>query len=287
MSFYRFSILTLILVLSLVSCTSAPVSPTPGQTEPATGSPPATYTPSFTPTLVPATQTPLSPTDTPAPKAQLCSPLDGLTLAQLPQILVQPFIKPSPGKDDGHTGVDFSYWTRGKRTSMVDLPVYSALPGKVAAVLPNRLPYGNAIIIETPLDRLPSGWLDTLQVPAQVPTVAPAPVMMCTLPAQPANWEVNKRSLYILYAHFYQAPIAKAGDNLKCGQQIGGVGTTGMSSNDHLHFEVRVGPSGASFGTMAYYDTTESPAEISTYCEWRISQVFELIDPMKLLTLQP
>jgi murein DD-endopeptidase MepM/ murein hydrolase activator NlpD len=170
---------------------------------------------------------------------------------------------------------------------MLGLPVYSALPGQVAAVLPNRLPYGNAVIIETPLDRLPSGWLDTLQLPGPVPTVPPAPVMMCTLPTQPASWDVNKRSLYVLYAHFDQPAIVKPGDNLKCGQQIGGVGTTGMSSNDHLHFEVRVGPSGATFGSMAYYDTSESPEEISTYCEWRISQLFELIDPMKLLSLHP
>jgi murein DD-endopeptidase MepM/ murein hydrolase activator NlpD len=218
---------------------------------------------------------------------QLCSPLEGLTLAQLPQIDVNPFVAPHPGKDDGHTGVDFSYWSRGTRTTMLGLPVYSALPGKVAAVLPNRLPYGNAVIIETPLDMLPSGWLNALQLPGPVPTVAPAPVMMCTEPAEPANWDINKRSLYVLYAHLYQPAIVKPGENLNCGQQIGGVGTTGMSSNDHLHFEVRVGPSGATFASMAYYDTSASLEEMSTYCEWRISQLFELIDPMKLISLHP
>jgi murein DD-endopeptidase MepM/ murein hydrolase activator NlpD len=170
---------------------------------------------------------------------------------------------------------------------MAGLPVYSVLPGKVAAVLPSHNPYGNAIIIETPLDRLPSGWIRALQLPGPVPTVQPAPVMMCSLPTQPPNWDVNKRSLYVLYAHFYQPAIVRAGDNVKCGQQLGGVGTTGMSSNDHLHFEVRVGPSGAIFDSMAYYDISESSQEISTYCEWRISQLFELIDPTKLLSLHP
>jgi len=161
------------------------------------------------------------------------------------------------------------------------------LPGKVAAFLPDQLPYGNAIIIETPLNMLPPVWMSALQLPAPVPTVPPAPVMMCTLPLSPANWDVNNRSLYVLYAHLYQPALEKVGDNVKCGQQIGGVGTTGMSSNYHLHFEVRVGPSGATFGPMAYYDTSETPQEISTYCEWRISQLFELIDPMKLLSIKP
>ena len=226
MSFYRSSIFPLFVLFSLVSCTSSPATPTPGQIIPATSSPAPSITSSLTSTQTPPTKTPLPATNTPVPKAQLCSPLDGLTLAQLPQILVQPFIPPTKGKDDGHTGVDFSYWSRGTRTSMHGLPIYSALPGKVAAVLPNQLPYGNAIIIETPLNNLPSDWMGTLQLPAPIPTVPPAPVMMCTLPVQPANWDVNDRSLYVLYAHLYQPAIVKAGDNVKCGQQIGGVGTT-------------------------------------------------------------
>ncbi len=286
MSFYRTLIPGLFVLFTLTSCSSSPTATTVVQTVIPTNSPQPSDTPFKTATRLSPTKTALS-TNTTAPKAQLCSPLDGLTLTQLPQIQVQG-LTPSPaGKDDGHPGLDFSYWSRGTRTTMAGLPVYSVLSGKVAAVLPNQNPYGNAIIIETPLDTLPPNWMTQLQLPAPVPTVPPAPVMMCTLPAQPAAWDVNKRSLYVLYAHFYQPAIVKAGDNVKCGQQLGGVGTTGMSSNDHLHFEVRVGPSGATFGSMAYYDTTESSQEISTYCEWRISQLFELIDPTKLLSLHP
>ena len=42
-----------------------------------------------------------------------------------------------------------------------------------------------------------------------------------------------------LYAHLAEEPIVKEGDPVTRGQIIGGVGSTGMSTGNHLHFEVR------------------------------------------------
>lgn len=47
-----------------------------------------------------------------------------------------------------------------------------------------------------------------------------------------ADWQT-------LYAHLAEEPIVKEGDPVTRGQIIGGVGSTGMSTGDHLHFEVQ------------------------------------------------
>lgn len=43
-----------------------------------------------------------------------------------------------------------------------------------------------------------------------------------------------------LYAHLLKAPVLAAGDQVKAGEEIGIMGTTGKSTGVHLHFEVRV-----------------------------------------------
>lgn len=224
----------------------------------------------------------MTATSTPTPVVQICSPLEDITLEELgdPELLKNPFLAPRPGMDDGHHGADFAYWSRGQHTTMQGLPVHSVLNGTVAGVIHNRPPYGNAIIIETALQQLPGSWLPLL--PSPQPTVAPAPNLYCP-PSEVDYSAAGGQSLYLLYAHFDQPVTLSAGDQVSCGDVIGQVGTTGKSVNFHLHLETRLGPQGALFPELTHYDTAASAEEMSAYCTWRVSGLFQMFDPMLLL----
>jgi murein DD-endopeptidase MepM/ murein hydrolase activator NlpD len=90
----------------------------------------------------------------------------------------------------------------------------------------------------------------------------------------------------VLYGHLKTPTTLKIGDRVACGQTVGAVGNTGLSGNAHLHLEMRVGPSGATFSSMGYYDPRASQEEFDNYCTWRVSQLFQLLDPMTLLKLK-
>jgi len=246
--------------------------------------------------LPPATQTPqptLAPTTSPTPPTPLlCSPLEGISLDELiqPDVLKNGFQPPRPGMDDGHHGVDFAYWSRGERKTMLGLPVLSAMAGKVAGVILDRQPYGNAIIIETALDAIPPGILQQITLPTQAPTVQPAASLYCPEMGEEPTVAPPSRSLYLLYAHLNQAPAVSIGQQVACGQAIGEVGTSGKSVNPHLHFETRIGPSGMVFTAMAHYENDATLEEMHNYCTWRVSGLFQMFDPLTLLeikTLQP
>jgi murein DD-endopeptidase MepM/ murein hydrolase activator NlpD len=245
----------------------------------------------FAPTSYPFTPSSTSlPTPLPTPilQNQVCSPLKYEKLSDLSQIISQPFKMPPLGFDNDHQGVDFSYYRHNGQIGIQGLPVYASLEGKVIAVLKEKWVYGNAIIIETPLDLLPATWLTQLQLPNVAPTVVPNQRLTCPDIKNDPNQELdkNKRSLYLLYAHFDQSPTLKIGDLVNCGQQIGAVGNSGKSSNPHLHVEVRIGPSEAIFEGLAHYDASTSDLERHNYCVWRASNLFQMIDPMKLFNLR-
>jgi murein DD-endopeptidase MepM/ murein hydrolase activator NlpD len=274
--------ITLPLLVGLAACT--PVAPAVVSMDDPTLTPSSTPLPSDTPVPPTLTVTPTqSPTETPAPRVQVCSPLDGFTLEELPEILSNPFSPPRPGFDYPHHGVDFSFYRYRDHIGMLRLPVHSVLAGTIAMVNVDRFPYGNTLIIETPLDALPATWFEHIIVPTPAPTLAFNSPLSCPVFEPDPSWNTDQRSLYLLYAHMNLPPQFQAGDLVECGQPIGEVGNSGNSINEHLHLEVRVGPSGIRFDSMGHYSLAVTDLERYNYCVWRISGLFQMLDPGDLL----
>ena len=218
----------------------------------------------------------------------LCSPLAGIALGELPQLMNgDKFQPPLPGRDDGHHRIDFAFYRHGTLTTMLGLPIQAIMPGKVAAVINDRKPYGNAIIIETSLDPILARWTDTIYLPTPSPTVIPDPRLTCPKPQSEPWLTASHRSLYYLYAHMNTPSPLKVGDPVTCGEVVGEVGPTGNSVNPHLHLETRLGPAGVTFTSLGYYDTRTTEEERSNYCIWRVSGWFQMFDPMILLSQTP
>lgn len=252
-----------------------------------TPTPAPSLTPSSTlpPTFAPVPPSP-TPSITPAPTPGFSSPLEGISLAELPDIVSNPFDPPAPGQDAGHHGVDFAFYRYKEFTVMEGLPVRAVLSGRVAAALVNTWPYGNALIVESTSAQIPASWEPVIRdVPAPL-QITPDPRLYCP-PATSTDTSTSNNSLYLLYAHLKEPPQLKIGDPVELGQPIGLVGNTGYSGNAHLHLEVRFGPSGAQFDQMSHYINTAGTEEMVNYCLWRVSGVFQPIDPVTLLTCQP
>ena len=239
-----------LLVIALTACTSSPtLSPAPAQS--------STPTDILTPACS-ATSTP-TPTPTPIPPITVCSPFMRHSLEELPGFISWEFQMPTPGKDDGHHGVDFGHWSYGDEESMLGDPLQAVLPGKVAAAIADRPPYGNLVMLEVPYENLPPILLERVPIPAG-------------------------QSLYIVYAHLEYAPPQAIGEAVECGRELNRVGLTGFSGAPHLHFETRWGPPGVTFLSMAYYTGDATPLEMQNYETWRMGDSFHVFDPMLLLT---
>lgn len=196
------------------------------------------------------------PTPTAAPPVEVCFPLAGYSATDLPAILSQVFIPPAPGKDDGHHGIDLASYTSGRMS--IGVPVQAALPGKVAAIIHNRPPYGDAILVETTIAQVPVHFVETNKI-------------------------TSEQSLYLLYAHLQNMPALQVGQDIPCGMLLGETGLTGYTGGPHLHLETRSGPPGVTFESMAFYETSITPAESKNYTTWRMSGLFTLHDPLPLL----
>jgi murein DD-endopeptidase MepM/ murein hydrolase activator NlpD len=246
--------------------------------------------PSFTASAMPGPQaSPTSsatalPSPTPVPRLQICSPLEGVARSQLPDMIHNPFNPPRVGSDDPHQGVDFADLQGPDHIAVTGLPVTAVLSGRVAMVTIDRFPYGNAILIETPLDDLPAVLLDSLDLPQELSPHANRSALTCP-PQTPPPWDLSQRSLYLLYAHMLTPPDFQLGQPVTCGEILGAIGSSGNALNPHLHLEIRLGPSNASFASMAHYDSSATPQEMAAYCTWRVSGYFQLVDPMRLLSL--
>lgn len=184
-------------------------------------------------------------------------PLSGFTAQELPLIISQPFNVPNEFRDSGHHGVDFAYYDY-KGQYILNLPINAIFAGRVAGIIDNRPPLGHAVMVETPYSSLPENYRNELGM-------------------QPDE------SLYILYAHMIAAPLYNVGDPIAWQQQLGNVGKS-QTAEAHLHLETRIGKSGFTFASMAYYDTAATQEEMDTYLYWRTSGTFHPIDPMKLFT---
>ena len=218
--------------------------------------------------------------DTPSPILQFCSPLQDVSLEELPSTIHNPFHPPRPGSDDPHHGVDYAIQQNG--IALTGSPVQSILSGRVAAVINDRFPYGNAVIIETTLDEIPDIW--TSQLPTPAPTLQPHPALNCPAPILHVIPQTSERSLYIMYAHLLEPVEFYLGDQVSCGDAIGSIGSSGNALNPHLHVEIRLGPAEATFDSMAHYHTSASPQEIDSYCTWRVREIFQLLNPTTLIT---
>jgi len=261
------TLLLTLLAFIAASCADRQNTPVPPS---GTASPVPVWTASPSPSSPAATPSPTpehpaaspSPTETPAPKwiQQLCSPLAEQALAEIPEIVSDPYNPPPPGRDERHHGVDFAYYRRKDRITNEGEIVQAILPGRAAAVVKNQLPYGNMVILETEGSRLP-------------------PVLRADLGIRPGE------SLYHLYAHFGAAPLVVFGDEIACGQPLGAVGASGYNIvNPHLHLETRIGPAGMSFPAgLGFYTTAASDDERENYLLWRTSGVFRHFDPMRLI----
>ncbi len=254
---------------------------------------------SFVPTLKPVVtktkivnksevlQTEASPEQnltTPITKVIFNSPLKDIAIEQLPSILSNPFQFPSKGKDDGHPGIDFSFYSFQNWKTINNHDVLSIFPGKISAVIQDRPPYGNAIITETEFYSLSVVTQEILQ--SQYPENPLQDNIILNCPDnfhQGSNISKNDLALYVLYGHLGMYEEFKIGDTLLSGSIIGQVGNTGYSGNPHLHLEMRIGPKSATFLKMAHYDNSVTNEEIENYCLWRVSGYFYPIDPFVII----
>ena len=274
----------LLLVLMFILCACQPQvlvsTATPTQ------SPPSQPTPTPSPTLTPtvaATALP-EPSSTPLPAFDVCSPLEEETLQSLPLILTNPLdIPPSFGQDTGHHGIDFAYYQRGNRLSIEGIEIYAMMAGKTVLTLDDDIPYGYAIMIETPLSDLPEAVQEIL-LAGYLP-VPEDPNYRLSCPEVPVPALTGEYAVYHLYAHMQARSKLNRGEPIACGDKLGTVGNTGYSSNPHLHLETRLGPSSAAFETMAHYENTNTSEQIGNYCLWRMSGYYQLFDPFILFDI--
>jgi murein DD-endopeptidase MepM/ murein hydrolase activator NlpD len=207
--------------------------------------------------------------------------LEGVAFEDLANRIANPYLPPETGSDMPHQGIDLADPGKGQ-IAVAGLPVQAVLPGQVAMLLTDRFPYGNAVLVETRLDASPAAWLAALGLPEPVPTLAFIPALTCPQPESLPDWNTEVRSLYLLYAHMRDAPTLQVDEEVSCGQTLGAIGDSGNALNPHLHLEARIGPAGVRFGSLAHYDTSATPEEMTNYCTWRVSGWFQHFDPLRL-----
>ena len=184
-------------------------------------------------------------------------------------------------------GVDFSIVDPDLRIALKGSPVQSVLSGKVVMIIENRFPYGNAVMVESPFENLPSLWRERLSSISQPEFWGNQPALTC-----PTGWDISDSdltdlSLYIMYAHLENKPDLALGEEVGCGEPIGSIGDSGNVLAPHLHVEMRYGFSSGIEGSMAHYDVSANEVEMANYCRWRVSGWYRVVDPMIFLNPDP
>ncbi len=251
-----------ILILLMSACVPAVNTPRPAPTSPPVSTQPPIIIPTATPTTAPTEIPAILPSEF-IPQPLLCSPLAVQPLETIAEIITQPFMAPrqlddGTYKDDAHHGLDLGYYTRDGEL-FTGTPVLSAANGRVAALIFDRPPYGNAILVETPFEQIPAHLVSAEKIPVG-------------------------SSLYVLYAHLQNLLTFDLQQEVACGEPLAETGLTGFTGGPHLHFETRWGPAGQTFDSMAYYHVETTEAERANYVLWRMSGTFRLFDPMILLS---
>ena len=196
----------------------------------------------------------------PAGINEICSPLAGIPVDELADIVSAPYDPPPPGKEERHHGLDFSFYRRGDNASILGVGVQTAMDSVVVMVLVDSFPYGNAVLLETTGKAISEAVRDRLEMD-------------------------QEESLYVLYAHLSDPPTAVLLENLPACSQIGFVGKSGNAGVPHLHMETRIGPSGEMFAGMSYYSTQTTPEERANYIRWRTSGDFTHFDPFLIFEI--
>lgn len=277
---FLLSLLTLIF-LSSCSAPAAIAQLTPTSTATAIQ---ATLTPGPTATALP------SPTPTALPLVTAAaSPLQGIAPSELRLITSNPFKYKYPflevsGSDYNHTGIDLAFFKFKDFTTVLGHPIQAVLPGRVVESLIDRWPYGNMIMLETPLSRLSPDYLKQIPLPTPYSAEEIAAHSKCLPDQTRISWSQTDTSIYIVYAHMQAPSTFQAGTDVEQGQVIGAVGASGnaVTGAEHLHLEVRVGPANAAFGVISDYKPTSTEEERYNYCIWALSEVFQPIDPVLL-----
>ncbi len=270
----------ILLVFLLTGCDSLAktITPTSTSTHPVfteTSTPTATATPIPTATVI--------PTPTQEIAVGVCSPLVGIGREKLYRITSNKYVAPDPYVEGGHPALDFSFYKFEAFTTFKNFPLQAVLPGKIALVVNNRFPYGNMLLVETPLTQIDPSFLATIPQPTPLPGSIYSTGDRCPVTGSPVTWDASGKSIYVLYAHLAQPPEPTVGDDISCGQPIGFAGTTGNSVEEHLHLEMRIGPSNAQFNSIASQHSSANLEERYNYCIWSISGVFQPFDPAILL----
>lgn len=217
--------------------------------------------------------------------SNFCSPLVGVALSEITDSIVNPFNPPRSGSDDPHQGIDMAELKGDPRIAVSGLGVNSVTGGIVAAIIDGSFPYGNAVMIETPLENISEEWKLHLPPPASDSTQPYKSPLSC-----PEDYDIIPESehkglaFYLLYAHLAEPPSFQIGEKVTCGQMLGQIGSSGNALNPHLHLEIRIGPVNMRFAGMAHYDSRATAPEMGNYCLWRVSGKFHLIDPSFVLS---